>query len=84
MDYDLWLRFAGQADPAFIPQRLANFRWHAGSKTGARYAIAAWECLQVARRRADPGERVAVAQHFLHYLAQTLVYRVLDLVGSSS
>ncbi len=79
MDYDLWLRFARIADPAFIRRPLASFRWHGRSKTGARYRTGAWECFQIARSRARGSERTALAQHFLHYLAQMAVYRLLDL-----
>jgi glycosyltransferase involved in cell wall biosynthesis len=81
MDYDLWLRFARLAPPAFVPRPLASFRWHGGSKTGGRYRTAAWECFRIARTRADgPGERLALAQHLAHYAAEVTVYRLLDLV----
>jgi GT2 family glycosyltransferase len=79
MDYDLWLRFARLAAPAFVSRPLASFRWYGGAKTAGRYRVAAWECFRIARRRARPGERVAVAQHLLHYGAQMAVYGALDL-----
>lgn len=80
MDYDLWLRFARLADPVFVARPLASFRWHGASKTGARYRTGAWEAFGIARRRARPGERAAVARHFLNYLGQVAVYGLLDLV----
>jgi glycosyltransferase involved in cell wall biosynthesis len=80
MDYDLWLRFARIAPPAFVPRPLASFRWHSGSKTGARYRRGAWECFSIARTRARGGlEGTAVALHAVHYLTQLAAYGVLDL-----
>ncbi len=35
MDYDLWLRIAGQAKVKYVPQTWANFRLHPGGKTMA-------------------------------------------------
>jgi glycosyltransferase involved in cell wall biosynthesis len=80
MDYDLWLRFARLAPPAFVEQPLAAFRWHASSKTAARYRTAAWECLQIARGRARRGERLALIEHLAHYVGEVLVYRLLELM----
>ncbi len=79
MDYDLWLRFARVVPPAFLARPLASFRWHGGSKTGARYRIGARECLEIARRRARDGERAALLVHRLHYLGQLAIYGALDL-----
>ncbi len=79
MDYDLWLRFARIADPAFITRTLAGFRWHGRSITGAGYSAGAWQCLGIASRRARGLERLALAQHLLHALTEVVVYRVLDL-----
>jgi glycosyltransferase involved in cell wall biosynthesis len=84
MDYDLWLRFARIARPAFVPRALANFRWHSGSITGAQYRRGAWECFRIARRSArGADEGAAVALHSLHYLGQIVAYGVLDRVGRS-
>ncbi len=80
MDYDLWLRFGCLAEPVFISRRLAGFRWHQGSVTGAGYAIGAWECFAIACRRARGVERVALAQHLLHAMAEVAVYRAVDQV----
>lgn len=33
MDYDLWLKMAGQFSFAYLPRRLADFRWLANNKT---------------------------------------------------
>lgn len=35
MDYDLWLRMGKASEPLIIDKVLANFRYHAASKTGA-------------------------------------------------
>lgn len=78
MDYDLWLRFAQVAEPLFLPEVLAAFRWHAGSKSGGRYAAAAREAFEIARRHANGGARVALARHFLHVVALTATYSTLD------
>jgi glycosyltransferase involved in cell wall biosynthesis len=80
MDYDLWLRFAAVAPPAFVPRPLAAFRWHGRSKTGAGYVRGAWECFRIARARARGRERLALAQHLAHYAAQVAVYGALDLL----
>jgi glycosyltransferase involved in cell wall biosynthesis len=81
MDYDLWLRFARVAEPAFIPRTLAAFRWHRRSITAACYAAGAWECFGIARRRARGAERLALAEHLLHLVSEVAVYATLDLVG---
>jgi len=83
MDYDLWLRFARIAEPAFIPEALATFRWHDTSKSGGRYADAAWEAYGIARRHALSGERAALRRHYLHVLSLVAVYRALDLLPRS-
>lgn len=79
MDYDLWLRFASREAPAFIPRTLANFRWHAASKTGGRYPEVAWECFRIARQHARGLDRAALGHHLLSYTAQMAVYSLLDL-----
>ena len=83
MDYDLWLRFARIAEPAFIPEALATFRWHDTSKSGGRYTDAAWEAYGIARRHALSGERAALRRHYLHVLSLVAVYRALDLLPRS-
>lgn len=82
MDYDLWLRFARVAEPAFVPRVLARFRWQERSITASGYAAGAWECFGVARRRAEGRERLALPQHLAHVAAEVAVYRALDLVRS--
>jgi glycosyltransferase involved in cell wall biosynthesis len=82
MDYDLWLRFARLAEPAYLTRELACFRVYQRSKTGGAFQKGAREALEVARRRAQPGERGAVARHFLHYAGLVAVYSLLDLFSS--
>ncbi|MBI3185462.1 MAG: glycosyltransferase [Myxococcales bacterium] len=81
MDYDLWLRFGRIAAPRIVPSYLASFRWHGGSKSGARFREGSWEAFQVACRHARPGEQVAVARHFLHHHALVAAYSVMELLG---
>jgi glycosyltransferase involved in cell wall biosynthesis len=78
MDYDLWLRFARVSEPRFIPADLANFRWHGGSKSGARFRDGSWEAFQTACRHATLAERNAIVRHFFRYLARVAVYGGLD------
>ncbi len=80
MDYDLWLRFARVAEPAFLPAYLARFRWHGASKNGAAYRAAAWETFQTARRHARPGDRIELARHLVHFATLVATYKALDLV----
>lgn len=82
MDYDLWLRFARVARPVFVPRPLAAFRWHASSKTGARYRTGAWEAFGIARRHARGLERLALPGHLARYAAQVAVYGALDLAAA--
>jgi len=84
MDYDLWLRFARAAEPAFVPQPLAAFRWHGASKSGSGYARMAWECFGIARAQARRGEGIHLAHHALHLGALVGVYGALDGLGAFS
>jgi len=81
MDYDLWLRFARVAAPAFVPRDLACFRWHSGSKTGSRYTASAREALAIARRHAGGEHRAALLHHRLHAAAMVTTYGLWDLVS---
>lgn len=81
MDYDLWLRCARLAEPRFIPEDLASFRWHGTSKSGARFREGSWEAFQTACRSATLPERGAIVRHFIRYLARVTVYGALDLVA---
>jgi glycosyltransferase involved in cell wall biosynthesis len=84
MDYDLWLRFADLADPVFVPEDLACFRWHDSSKSGARYHVSALEALAAARRRARPDDRGVILRHRLHVLSLVAGYRLLDALRPRS
>jgi glycosyltransferase involved in cell wall biosynthesis len=78
MDYDLWLRFARVAQPVFIPEDLASFRWHRSSKSGSRYVTAAIEALRSAREHARPEDRGALLHHYVHVVSLAAGYRLLD------
>ena len=77
MDYDYWLRLGRLSDPRFIDQPLASFRWHSQSKNGALYRKAAWEAFTVARRHAQPDERIDLLYHFAHVIALGVLYPFL-------
>ncbi len=77
MDYDYWLRLGRRADPVFLDRCLADFRWHAASKNGARYRRAAWETYRTACRQARGGERRELAWHLAHVAALNILYRFL-------
>lgn len=53
MDYDLWLRLAGQTAPVTLPQAIACFRVHPASRSSAR-------------RLAALDEEYLVRKHYLH------------------
>ena len=82
MDYDLWLRFARLSDPVYLGRPLAGFRWHPGSKSGARYARMAWEAFWIASRHARGLQRLILAEHAVHVVALTAGYRLLDAASS--
>ena len=83
MDYDLWLRFARVSEPVYLGRPLAGFRWHAGSKSGARYARMAWEAFRIAGRHARGPQRLILAEHAVHVAALTAGYRLLDALPSA-
>jgi GT2 family glycosyltransferase len=80
MDYDLWLRFARVAEPAYLPRPLAGFRWHGESKSGGGYGRMAWEAFRVASRHGRGLERLALLPHLAHVASLTATYRALDAV----
>jgi glycosyltransferase involved in cell wall biosynthesis len=69
-DYDYWLRLARVADPVFIPERLACFRWYDASKSGSSYRRQFQEDYAVARRH-SPG------RHWLHLRKRWKTARIL-------
>ncbi len=80
MDYDLWLRFAAETEPAVVSQVLADFRVHGAAK-GSRQMVQQLDAaLHTARRHADMlGVRgsMAVALHRMLAWRTRLVYRWL-------
>ena len=77
MDYDYWLRLGKKYEPRYIPRRLSNFRWHDVSKNGTRYRAALREGYVTAKKYAGEGDWAAVATHWLHYRALSVIYAVL-------
>jgi glycosyltransferase involved in cell wall biosynthesis len=77
MDYDYWLRLGRKTPPRYVNQFLANFRWHAVSKNGSAYRLAAWETLRTARQHSRLVESGDVLLHFGHYCALSVLYRFM-------
>jgi hypothetical protein len=78
-DYDLFLRFAGIADPAVIPAYLADFRVHSLAKSSLRTFEAMDEAFLTARQvAAELGWRgkLAIMLHRLYGMRTRLIYRL--------
>jgi glycosyltransferase involved in cell wall biosynthesis len=80
MDYDLWLRMGKAAAPLIIDQSLAQFRMHAGSKSGRVDRRQFDEGYEVACRYCD-ADGVSRIAHRLNVEKIVWAYRVLQLVG---
>ena len=77
MDYDYWLRLGKKYEPRYIPRCLSNFRWHDVSKNGTRFRAALREGYLMSKKHAGKGDWAAVATHWLHYRALSVIYAVL-------
>ena len=76
MDYDYWLRLGRKYEPRYIPRCLSNFRWHDVSKNGKLFRSALREGYLTAKKHAGQGDWPAVATHWLHYRALSVIYAV--------
>jgi len=79
-DYDLWLRLARLAEPAYLDEPLAAFRFYRTSKSGARYPAQFAEDWQVFLRHAPPSRWLRARKRLTTGLILA-VYRALDLLG---
>ncbi len=80
MDYDLWLRFAAVAEPAVLPDELADFRVHGAAKGSVRTGEQLAAAFETAREHgATLGwrGRGALAIHRLLSLRTRLLYLLL-------
>jgi glycosyltransferase involved in cell wall biosynthesis len=80
MDYDLWLRMGKAAAPLIIDEPLAQFRLHAGSKSGRVDRRQFDEGYEVACRYFD-ADRVSRIAHRLNVEKIVWAYRVMRLAG---
>lgn len=79
-DYDLWLRLARLAEPRYLDQPLAAFRFYRTSKSGARYPAQFAEDWRVFLRHAPPSRWLRARKRLKTGLILA-VYRALDLLG---
>jgi glycosyltransferase involved in cell wall biosynthesis len=80
MDYDLWLRMGRVAEPLIVPDLLAHFRLHAGSKSGRVDRRQFDEQYRVAQRYFG-GDRRSRLVHRLNVEKIVWAYRVMRLLG---
>lgn len=78
MDYDYWLRLGALAQPVYIDEPIACFRWHGASKNGGGFQQAAHEALVIARSHAPRGSILPLLWHSFHCRALGIVYRMLQ------
>lgn len=81
MDYDLWLKLAKVAEPAYLPRFIAAFRRHAGSTSTAN-AIAALEEDYRVRLSHAPRHLLARAAHHARFLVRR--YRLQRRLANAS
>jgi glycosyltransferase involved in cell wall biosynthesis len=80
-DYEYWLRLSELGDPAYLPDRIAAFRWYATSKSGSSFERQFREDDEAFRRHAPPG--ALLRAHKRLRTAQILgTYRLLKALGS--
>lgn len=81
MDYELWLRFARAGiEAVYVPEVLARFEVHPGSKTGSVGALAfAEEEARALRKHGDPhGAAMAIDQWYWDGVVNELRAAVID------
>lgn len=81
LDYDLWLRLAALADPVYLPETLAAFRWYRASKSGGSFERQFEEDFRVFRRHA-PDDAVLRWRKRLRTAQILVAYRALRLLGA--
>lgn len=80
MDYDLWLRMGGRADPLILPDVLAQFRLHELSKSGRAQRGQFDEQYRVALRYLG-NDRLGRLIHRLNVEKIVWAYQLLRLLG---
>jgi glycosyltransferase involved in cell wall biosynthesis len=80
MDYDLWLRLRGLRI-AYVARTMANFRWHASSKT-ANGQLGAWREIPIIVRRYGGGWTPELSWAYFRCLVTITRSRVLGALNS--
>jgi glycosyltransferase involved in cell wall biosynthesis len=80
MDYDYWLRLGNRHAAGVIPAYLANFRFHAASKSGSVDKRQFADELRLAGAFGE-GHRLALLLHRVNYYKIVLAYRCLHVLG---
>ncbi len=75
-DYEYWLRLSALGPPAYLPDRIAAFRWYGASKSGSGFERQFQEDYAAFERHAGPGWLLR-AHKRLRTLQITGVYRLL-------
>lgn len=79
-DFEYWLRLSALGDPAYLPGRIAAFRFYRTSKSGADFERQFREDEEGFRRHAPPS-RLLRAHKRLRRLQIVGAYKVLKLLG---
>ncbi len=77
MDYDFWLRIGAKYPAGVINAYLANFRYHAGSKSGSVNKRQFQDELRIAKKYSG-SLRLPILIHTLNYYKITTVYSILN------
>jgi hypothetical protein len=80
-DYDYWLRLANVCPPVCVDRKLAAFRWHATSKSGANWRAQIAEEERIAQKHGGTSLRHRLSKGLQSRLRRG-VYRGLDLLSS--
>lgn len=77
-DYEYWLRLAKRMPPAYIPEKLASFRWYETSKSGANFRRQFEEDELIAQRHGIAGTRRRFVKR-LNNLITVAIYNTMAL-----
>ena len=79
-DYEFWLRLAELADPLYLPERQAAFRWYPTSKSGSSFTRQFQEDLAAFRRHAPP-DRWLHLRKWLKTAQIVAAYRLMGVLA---